>query len=142
MSFVGVRRAVPSNIVLFARPLPADRAGQFAMVEKMTAANDDLREEIGWQELVETVARIRDSLPPEDARGCKSCRQLRRSRRDQSLRAGYGLPLVICPVNSFWERGYGDPPPELLIVLGASRENWKTRFESWNWSVTSPIAKA
>src|SRR5207237_45569 len=28
--------------------------------------NGDLREEIGWPELVETVAHIRDSLPPED----------------------------------------------------------------------------
>ncbi|HEY6306815.1 MAG TPA: hypothetical protein VI488_10215 [Candidatus Angelobacter sp.] len=28
--------------------------------------NGDLREEIGWPELVETVAGIRDSLPPQD----------------------------------------------------------------------------
>src|SRR5262249_32364774 len=33
---------------------------------RMAATNDDVREEIGWQELTETVARIRDALPPED----------------------------------------------------------------------------
>jgi hypothetical protein len=29
------------------------------------------------------------------------------------------LPLVISGVNSYWYRGYGDPPPSNLIVLGA-----------------------
>lgn len=24
-------------------------------------------------------------------------------------------------MNSFWQRGYGDPPPETLIVVGISR---------------------
>ena len=33
-------------------------------------------------------------------------------------------------MNSFWARGYGDPPPEILIVLGASREDLEPRFES------------
>jgi len=28
--------------------------------------NNDFREEIGWPELVQTVAKIRDSLPAED----------------------------------------------------------------------------
>ena len=37
---------------------------------------------------------------------------------------------MICPVNSFWARGYGDPPPEILIVLGASREDLEPRFET------------
>ena len=32
----------------------------------------------------------------------------------------YGLPQAISGVNSFWERGYGSPPPETLIVLGFS----------------------
>jgi len=37
---------------------------------------------------------------------------------------------AICPVNSFWEHGYGDPPPELLIVLGSSAKKLEARFDS------------
>jgi hypothetical protein len=32
----------------------------------------------------------------------------------------YGLPKAISGVNSYWLRGYGDPPPQTLIVLGFS----------------------
>jgi len=28
------------------------------------------------------------------------------------------LPRAISPVNSWWSRGYGDPPPTTVIVLG------------------------
>jgi hypothetical protein len=30
----------------------------------------------------------------------------------------YGLPRVISGFNSYWQNGYGDPPPQTLIVLG------------------------
>ena len=30
----------------------------------------------------------------------------------------YGLPEAISGINSYWLRGYGDPPPQVLIVLG------------------------
>jgi hypothetical protein len=42
----------------------------------------------------------------------------------------YGLPMAISGINSFWERGYGDPPPETLIVLGYSRSFLEQHFES------------
>lgn len=86
--------------------------------------NGTLREEIGWPEFAETVAKIRDTLPAED-------------RARLGILAGnygevgalnlygqrYGVPRAISGVNSFWERGYGDPPPETLIVVGFPR-NW------------------
>lgn len=79
----------------------------------------DLREEFGWHELVQTVASIRDSLPPQD-------------RDHLGILAGnygeagavdlygprYGLPHAISGVNSYWLRGYGDPAPQTLIVIG------------------------
>jgi hypothetical protein len=79
----------------------------------------DLREEFGWHELVETVASVRDSLPPED-------------RAHLGILAGnygeagaidlygprYGLPRAISGINSYWLRGYGSPAPETVIVVG------------------------
>jgi hypothetical protein len=91
--------------------------------------NGDFPEEIGWPELVETVAKIRDSLPPEDRAhlgilganyGEAGAINLYGPR--------YGLPMAISGVNSFWQRGYGDPPPETLIVLGLPHDFLETKF--------------
>jgi len=91
----------------------------------------DYREEIGWPELVETVAQIRDSLPAEDRvqlgilagnYGEAGAINLYGSR--------YGLPPAISGTNSFWERGYGNPPPETLIVLGLSRHFVDNNFSA------------
>ena len=98
---------------------------------KMVQRNGDLREEIGWQELVENVARIRDSLSPEDRARVKIlCGNYGEAGAINLYGPRHGLPLAICAVNSFWERGYGDPPPELLIVLGNSAKNLEGRFDS------------
>ena len=99
--------------------------------KKMVQQNNDLREEIGWEELVENVARIRDSLSPEDrARVRIFCGNYGEAGAINLYGPRHGLPAAICPVNSFWERGYGDPPPELLIVLGGSVKNLEGRFDS------------
>ena len=91
----------------------------------------DFVEEIGWPELVETVAGVRDALPAKD-----------RSRLG-ILAANYGeagainlygpkyaLPIAISGINSFYARGYGDPPPETLIVLGHSADFLRANFTS------------
>jgi 4-amino-4-deoxy-L-arabinose transferase-like glycosyltransferase len=98
---------------------------------RIAATNDDIKEEIGWQELIETVARIRDALPPEDrARVRILAGNYGEAGAVNLYGPALGLPPAICPVNSFWERGYGNPPPEVLIVLGASREDLKDKFDS------------
>jgi hypothetical protein len=32
----------------------------------------------------------------------------------------YGLSPAISGINSYWQRGYGNPPPETVIVVGAT----------------------
>jgi 4-amino-4-deoxy-L-arabinose transferase-like glycosyltransferase len=85
--------------------------------------NGDLREEIGWVELVKTVAAIRDSLPAEQR---ASFGVLVGNYGEQGaieiLGQSYGLPLPISTTNSAWLRGYPEPPPTTLIVIGISRE--------------------
>jgi len=93
--------------------------------------NGDLREEIGWNELVQTVAGIRDSLPPEQ-----------RSQTGVFV-ANYGeqgaieilgpapdLPTPISWTNSAWLRGYPSPTPSTLIVVGLSRNSAERLFTS------------
>jgi hypothetical protein len=88
-------------------------------------------EEIGWPEFVETVGQVRDRLPAGE-------------RAQMGILAGnygevgalnlygekYGLPRAISGVNSSWERGYGDPAPEVLIVVGYPRELLEQEFAS------------
>ena len=95
------------------------------------ANNGDLREEIGWSELVKTVAGIRDSLPPEQQR---SLGVLVGNYGEQGAVEILGqpvhLPVPISMTNSAWLRGYPVPPPSTLIVLGFSREDAEQAFTS------------
>ena len=95
------------------------------------ANNNDLREEIGWSELVKTVAGIRDSLPPEQR---ADVGVLVGNYGEQGaieiLGQAYHLPVPISMTNSAWLRGYPVPPPSTLIVLGFSSEDAEQAFTS------------
>jgi hypothetical protein len=84
----------------------------------------DLREEVGWDEIVATVAAIRDALPAEqqahlgivvDNYGEYGSIAL--------LGPKYHLPVPISTVNTAWLRGYPRTPPNTFIVLGTTREH-------------------
>ncbi len=99
--------------------------------KRMVRHNGDLREEVGWRELVENVVRIRDSLSPEDRAQVRIfCGNYGEAGAINLYGPRHGLPPAISPVNSFWERGYGDKPPELLIVLGRSAGDLEGHFDS------------
>jgi hypothetical protein len=91
--------------------------------------NGDLREEIGWNELVATVAGIRDSLLPEqrDDVGILVGNYGEQGAIEM-LGAAYHLPAPISMTNSAWLRGYPTPQPTTLIVLGFSREEAENAF--------------
>jgi hypothetical protein len=85
--------------------------------------NGDLREEIGWEEMVRTVAAIRDSLPPEQrANAGVLVGNYGEQGAIEILGPAYHLPAPVSGTNSAWLRGYPAPPPSTLIVLGLSRE--------------------
>jgi hypothetical protein len=68
--------------------------------------NGDFREEIGWPELVQTVAGVRDSLPPEDRAHLGILGTNYGEAGAVNLYGPqYGLPRAISGVNSFWYRG-------------------------------------
>jgi MFS family permease len=86
--------------------------------------NGDLREEIGWEELVKTVAGIRDSLSPEQQQNVSvMVRNYGEQGAIEILGPPYHLPPPISGTNSAWLRGYPATPPSVLIVLGTSRED-------------------
>ena len=97
----------------------------------LAIGQSEFRAEFGWQEMVEEVARIRDSLPAEE-------------REHLGILTGdtgvvgavnlygpqYGLPHAISGINSNWERGYGNPPAQTLIVVLETREAADRDFQS------------
>jgi hypothetical protein len=85
--------------------------------------NGDLREEIGWDELVRTVAQIRDSLPADQQASLGIIvANYGEQGAIEMLGAAYHLPLPISMTNSAWLRGYPVPTPRTLIVLGFREE--------------------
>ena len=94
--------------------------------------NGELREEIGWTDLVKSVAAIRDSLPPEER---ASVGVLVGNYGEQGAIEIYGpayhLPPPISLTNSAWLRGYPMPPPTTLIVVGFSRKTVERVFTSY-----------
>jgi 4-amino-4-deoxy-L-arabinose transferase-like glycosyltransferase len=97
--------------------------------DRMNGGNFNMQ--IGWPDMVEQLARIRDSLPAQD-------------RAKLGILAGdegtagavnlygpaYGLPAAISGMNSNWLRGYGDPPPQTIIVLQERRDFLDRNFQS------------
>lgn len=100
--------------------------------------NYEPREMIGWRELVKTVADIYAKLPASD-------------RTQTGILAGnfgeagaidlygpaYGLPTVISGTDTYWLRGYSDPPPQVLIVVGMDSNFTGYYFESCTLSGTT-----
>ena len=93
--------------------------------------NGDLREEIGWTELVKAVANVRDALPPEQQ---KDFRVLVGNYGEagalEIIGPQYHLPPPISLTNSAWYRGYPTPPPSTLIVVGWTRHQVDESFSS------------
>lgn len=93
--------------------------------------NGELREEIGWTDLVAEVARIRDSLPPaERAHLGIIAGNYGETGAIDTYGPRYGLPQAISGTNTAWYRGYHNPPPQTLIVVGRSREYVERTFQS------------
>ena len=45
----------------------------------------------------------------------------------------YGLPEAISGINSYWLRGYGNPPPQTVIAVGFTRDELSRMFASCAW---------
>src|SRR5208337_2832343 len=110
-------------------PIAPLNSAWWRVADNMNGGNFNMQ--IGWPELVETVAKIRDSLPAQDrARLGVLAGDEGETGAVNLYGPAYGLPSAISGMNSNWLRGYGDPPPQTLIVLGEHRDFVERNFES------------
>jgi len=109
-----------------ALPLAPIGSRWFHLADKV---NVTLRDEVGWEEFVSTLAKIRDSLPPQSRANLGILVENYGEVGAVNLYGpARGLPRAISGVNSSWERGYGDPAPQTLIVAGFSRDFVDSHF--------------
>jgi len=91
--------------------------------------NGDLREEIGWEDLVQAVAGVRDTLPAGERENVGVVvGNYGEGGAVTILGTEYHLPPAIQLTNSGWLRGYPTPPPSTLIVVGWDREQVDEAF--------------
>ncbi|MHC1784857.1 MAG: ArnT family glycosyltransferase [Anaerolineaceae bacterium] len=95
------------------------------------ALNSEIGEEIGWPEMVKEVSRLYHELP-EDERAQTGIMAMNYGEASAINIYGpeMGLPNVISGENTFWYRGYGDNPPQKLIVVGLETRYVKYIFNS------------
>jgi 4-amino-4-deoxy-L-arabinose transferase-like glycosyltransferase len=112
-----------SALTVFALTLPiAPIQSAWWRLADATANHQSFSMQIGWPELVATVAGVRDSLPTEDRSevGVLAADEGEAGAVNMYGRA-YGLPEAISGMNSNWLRGYGNPPPQTVIAVGFKR---------------------
>jgi hypothetical protein len=99
---------------------------------KLADSNHQLfRDEIGWPEMVKTVADIRDTVPLEErSRLGILAGNYGEAGAINVYGPAYNLPRAISGMDSFWLWGYGDPPPETVIVLGLTPSEGYSLFET------------
>jgi hypothetical protein len=84
-----------------------------------SAANGEVVEMIGWQDLTKQVAEIYQSIPEsEKPRTVILAGNFGEAGALDLYGKDYGLPRMISGSNSLWYRGYGEPEPETVIVVG------------------------
>jgi hypothetical protein len=93
--------------------------------------NGNFNMEIGWPEMVETVAGVRASLPAGEQAGLGILAGDDGETGAINLYGpSYGLPRAISGMNSNWMRGYGDPAPQTVITVGMKLDFLARNFDS------------
>jgi hypothetical protein len=89
----------------------------------------DLREEIGWEDLVRSVAAVRDALPPDQQASYGILTgNYGEAGAIENLGGSYHLPLPMSLTNSFYLRSYPQQLPTTVIVIGWSEEQVNREF--------------
>jgi hypothetical protein len=127
-------------VFLIAVELPVAPLGS-AWWDEVSNNNTELLREVGWPQLAQQVAKVYDSIPSSE----------KASTAILAFSAGeigsidlygpaYGLPKVISGFNSYWMDGYGNPPPQTVIVVGASND-FLTNFQNCTFIalITTPF---
>jgi MFS family permease len=121
---------VISGLIVFAMTLPIAPIGT-AWWHIADASNQCFNSQLGWPELVAAIARVRDSLPPEERAAARVLAGDEGEAGAVNLYGrAYGLHDAISGMNSNWLRGYGNPPPQTVLAVGFKKTTLDGIFSS------------
>jgi hypothetical protein len=93
--------------------------------------HDQFREEVGWDELAQTVAHVYNALPPEERAGAGILTGNYGEAGALNLYGpALGLPHAMSGTNSFWYRGYDPHEPQTVILVGFDLDEGNELFNS------------
>jgi len=97
--------------------------------------NNEVVEMVGWQDLTAQVAEIYQSISEDDKQRTVILAGNYGEAGALDLYGGeYGLPRIISGANSLWARGYGEPEPQTVILVGFERGYAENFFRSCEYS--------
>ena len=103
--------------------------------EITSGVNEEVTEMVGWQDLTVQVAEIYRSIPDtEKPRTAILAGNYGEAGALDLYGKEYGLPRLVTGANSHWYRGYGDPEPETVIVVGLESAHAQAFFKSCEFS--------
>ena len=99
--------------------------------------NPEVVEMVGWPDLADQVAGIYQSIPEDQ----KPSTVILAGNYGEAgaldlYSAEYGLPRVISGADSLWFRGYGQPEPETVILVGFERSYASNFFSKCDYADT------
>ena len=105
----------------------------------------DYADMLGWEEQVRAVARVYRALPAGDrARAVLMGANYGEAGALDFFGPREGLPAVVSPTGSYWFFGPGEKPGDVVVIIGADREDLVPLFDSVEAAghVTSPWSVA
>jgi len=104
--------------------------------------NGDLREEFGWDQMLQSIAQVRDTLPAsQQANLGLIVGNYGEAGAIEILGSPYHLPPPITGTNSFWLRSYPKSEPTTNIVLGVGDDDREAQFTACRLAATIPYPK-
>jgi hypothetical protein len=84
----------------------------------------------GWENMVASVARVYNSLSPEEKAKCViGASNYGEAGAIDFFGKKYGLPHAISSHNNYWIWGPGEKPGEILIVVGGNSKQYHEMYE-------------
>ena len=127
--------------------LPPESAVRYAAASGVEAPHEERQRRValpqyfadrfGWENMVATVARVYQTLPPEErAHTAIVGGNYGEAGAIDFFGRRYGLPPAISPHNSYWLWGPGTTTGKIAIVIGAPREQLDLLFEDVTQAAT------
>lgn len=121
--------------ILLMKPVGAINSALWEL--RYDVSGDLFVEMVGWQELTAQVFDVYQSIPAaEKTRTVILAGNYGEAGALDLYGDAYGLPRIITGSNSMWYRGFGEPEPETVIVVGFEGDYARHFFNSCQFSGT------